>query len=268
MQTYSPFAQVSPVGENNDSPFSLRTSKDSEYHELEEPMEMKRSGSSLSMCLQRNSSITNFGNMAVPSSLPRVGSLLSSSRVGSFLNPSPSMLNLPAEGGDPVEDEDLGTLLEDLAAPMRNEELETQETHQEPRRVGGPLLMQPDDVLHLRIIVDHSCIEVYTGTGEVLSTRIYRGRAPDPNNPGIDFVSFGGTAILETVSAYEVMSAWPNKASTPLYSPEVNSSRTSFEKAASVVAESGFDAAMSTRMSADRAHALFDEILSGVPQVI
>lgn len=260
---------MSPVGASNDSPLSSRTSKDYEYHEPEEPIGIKRTGSSLSMCLQRNSSMANFGNTAVPPSIPRVGSLLSSSRVGSFLNPSPSMLTLPPDGVDTVEDEDLGTLLEDLAAPMRNEELEPQETHQEPRRVGGPLLMQPNDVLHLRIIVDHSCIEVYTGTGEVLSTRIYRGRAPDPNNPGIDFVSFGGTAILENVSAFEVMSAWPNKAPTPSYSPsEVNSSRTSFEKAASVVAESGFDSAMSTRVSADRAHALFDEILSGVPQVI
>ena len=28
--------------------------------------------------------------------------------------------------------------------------------------------------VHLRVLVDHSCVEVYTGTGEVLSTRIYR----------------------------------------------------------------------------------------------
>mgnify|MGYP001811017565 CR=1 FL=1 len=42
-------------------------------------------------------------------------------------------------------------------------------THlQEPRRVGGPLpLQQGNHPIHLRVIVDHSCVEVYTGTGEV-----------------------------------------------------------------------------------------------------
>jgi hypothetical protein len=34
--------------------------------------------------------------------------------------------------------------------------------------VGGPLpLMRPSETIHLRILVDHSCVEVYTGTGEV-----------------------------------------------------------------------------------------------------
>lgn len=41
------------------------------------------------------------------------------------------------------------------------------------RRVGGPVEMEPGDV-RMRILLDHSCVEVYLGTGEVLSTRIYR----------------------------------------------------------------------------------------------
>ncbi len=41
------------------------------------------------------------------------------------------------------------------------------------RRVGGPVEMESGDV-HMRILLDHSCVEVYLGSGEVLSTRIYR----------------------------------------------------------------------------------------------
>ena len=41
------------------------------------------------------------------------------------------------------------------------------------RRVGGPVEPTVNEV-HMRILLDHSCIEVYLGTGEVLSTRIYR----------------------------------------------------------------------------------------------
>ena len=41
------------------------------------------------------------------------------------------------------------------------------------RRVGGPVEMEAGDVL-MRILLDHSCVEVYLATGEVLSTRIYR----------------------------------------------------------------------------------------------
>ena len=110
-------------------------------------------------------------------------------------------------------DAELSTLLEDLAAPMRTAAAAAEESAAppvEPRRVGGPLLMRPSDKLHLRIFVDHSCIEVFTGTGEVLSTRIYRGRAPEVAgdvDAGIEFVAFGGAAVLEKVSAYEVASS-------------------------------------------------------------
>ena len=41
------------------------------------------------------------------------------------------------------------------------------------RRVGGPVEMDSGDV-RMRILLDHSCVEVYLATGEVLSTRIYR----------------------------------------------------------------------------------------------
>jgi len=183
---------------------------------------LTRCGSSLSRAMQRNPSVTAFGSYSQQQTLPSQASLpkgsLGGSHLGmnSFMRSSPSLLNLNQEDdADIMDDDDLGNLLEDLAAPMRHEEETGNQQSQEPRRVGGPLAMQPRDVLHLRILVDHSCVEVFTGTGEVLTTRIYRGRSPDPSKPGIDFVSFGGHALLEHVSAYQVSSCWRNKPPTP-----------------------------------------------------
>jgi hypothetical protein len=208
----------------------------------QEGMAIVRSGSSISLAMMRNSSLTNFGSFMQQSyaphsqsiarnqSLPKAsfvpGSQLNSYK--SFMQSTPSMLNLAQyDEADNIEDEDLGNLLEDLAAPMRHEEDTSCAQQQEPRRVGGPLAMQEDDVLHLRILIDHSCVEVFTGTGEVLSTRIYRGRAPDPNNPGIDFVSFGGQAVIDNIEAYEMHSCWKNKAPTPIVRRSLESMRSS-----------------------------------------
>ena len=42
------------------------------------------------------------------------------------------------------------------------------------RRVGGPTEHVGDEDVHLRVLLDGSALEVYIGSGEVLSTRIYR----------------------------------------------------------------------------------------------
>jgi hypothetical protein len=54
-----------------------------------------------------------------------------------------------------------------------------------------------------------SCLEIFTGSGEVLSTRIYRGASPH-NSPdaGIEFVALDGAATLERVAAYDMGSIW------------------------------------------------------------
>ena len=51
--------------------------------------------------------------------------------------------------------------------------------------------------MQMRILVDHSCLEVYLSSGEVLSTRVYRGVPPHGSDAGIDFVAYGGTARVE-----------------------------------------------------------------------
>jgi hypothetical protein len=77
------------------------------------------------------------------------------------------------------------------------------------RRIGQQLLRplgQP--VITLRVLVDYSVLEVYTSTGEVLSTRAYRGVPPDAEDAGIEFVAIDGDAVLARVEAFEMRSIW------------------------------------------------------------
>lgn len=60
----------------------------------------------------------------------------------------------------------------------------------------------------MRLLLDGSCLEVYLATGEVLSTRVYRGKAPRGADAGVDFVAFGGRAKVVTVEAWEMSSIW------------------------------------------------------------
>eukprot|EP00803_Ostreobium_quekettii_P007372 evm.model.scf_89.9 EVM.evm.TU.scf_89.9 scf_89:38243-42484(-) len=76
------------------------------------------------------------------------------------------------------------------------------------RRVGGNIDLRPGEPLQLRVLMDHSCIEIFTSTGDVLSTRVYRGTAPPDAGSGIDFVSFGGCATLAQVAAHEMSTIW------------------------------------------------------------
>ena len=61
----------------------------------------------------------------------------------------------------------------------------------------------------MRVLIDHSCLEIYLSSGEVLSTRVYRGQQPADSDAGIDFVAFGGTARVEvTVWPRTGVAAW------------------------------------------------------------
>ncbi|CAG9465064.1 unnamed protein product [Pedinophyceae sp. YPF-701] len=103
-------------------------------------------------------------------------------------------------------------------------------------RVGGRIEVgdTPDD-LTLRVLIDHSCVEVFTSTGEVLSTRVYRGKppadAPAKTLPcGIELVSYGGAATIERAVAFEMSSIWEPGASgaePPRWSQDVPPTPTS-----------------------------------------
>eukprot|EP00210_Caulerpa_lentillifera_P005074 g4847.t1 len=82
--------------------------------------------------------------------------------------------------------------------------LDSEDSH----RIGGPVEWNSKEPLKLRILLDHSCLEVFTGSGEVLSTRVYRGAPDFDGDSGVDFVSFGGVAELVSASVYEMKSIW------------------------------------------------------------
>ena len=77
------------------------------------------------------------------------------------------------------------------------------------RRTGGKLETRGADALALRIILDHSLLEVFTGSGQVITTRVYRGAQPQPSDLGVDFLSFGGQAQLASLHAWELDTIWP-----------------------------------------------------------
>ncbi|PNH04923.1 hypothetical protein TSOC_008958, partial [Tetrabaena socialis] len=108
---------------------------------------------------------------------------------------------------------------------------------------GGELdaaLMPPGAPLRLRLFLDASCLEVFTGTGQALTTRVYRGHPPDHQHqqpehaaaaegsggaegpeggsasacppappqqpgpdPGIELLAVGGGCTLDDLHAYE-----------------------------------------------------------------
>lgn len=62
--------------------------------------------------------------------------------------------------------------------------------------------------MQMRVLLDHSCMEVYLSSGEVLSTRVYRGYPPDGADAGIDFVAYGGSAEVKRAEVWEMRSIW------------------------------------------------------------
>ena len=51
-------------------------------------------------------------------------------------------------------------------------------------------------------------MEIYLSSGEVLSTRVYRGYPPDGADAGIDFVAYGGAAEVKRAEVWEMRSIW------------------------------------------------------------
>lgn len=52
---------------------------------------------------------------------------------------------------------------------------------------------------------------------QVLSTRIYRGRAPEGcADAGISFIAFGGAALVQSCSTWEMGSAWDQPVAEPV----------------------------------------------------
>ncbi|KAK9839842.1 hypothetical protein WJX81_005428 [Elliptochloris bilobata] len=91
------------------------------------------------------------------------------------------------------------------------------------RRIGGALAPPPvdgDGSVALRIFVDHSAVEVFTGAGQALATRVYRRAMPSGSDPGMFLLAGGGTACADDVSVYELGSIWEHLEDRPLKAHE------------------------------------------------
>lgn len=75
------------------------------------------------------------------------------------------------------------------------------------RRVGGRLDPPNFATIALRIVLDHSLLEIFTGTGQVITTRVYRGEPPGAD-AGVDFISFGGALEVASLHAWELDTIW------------------------------------------------------------
>lgn len=75
------------------------------------------------------------------------------------------------------------------------------------RRVGGPLRRPPapGEPLALRVFLDYSLLEVFTGEGEVLTTRVYRGAG---EGSGLELISVDGPTRVLHAAAFEVRPAF------------------------------------------------------------
>jgi sucrose-6-phosphate hydrolase SacC (GH32 family) len=76
------------------------------------------------------------------------------------------------------------------------------------RRIGGRLEPRGLQALALRIILDCSLLEVFAGSGQVITTRVYRGTPPTPEESGIDLLSIGGVTGVARLNAWEMSSIW------------------------------------------------------------
>lgn len=70
----------------------------------------------------------------------------------------------------------------------------------------GPLKYQQSELLHLRIFLDRSVIEVYANDRQCLTVRVYPERE-DSN--GVSIFARGGEARLASLDAWQMRSIWP-----------------------------------------------------------
>eukprot|EP01025_Chloroclados_australasicus_P028111 TRINITY_DN2789_c0_g2_i1.p5 TRINITY_DN2789_c0_g2~~TRINITY_DN2789_c0_g2_i1.p5 ORF type:complete len:187 (+),score=15.54 TRINITY_DN2789_c0_g2_i1:114-674(+) len=83
--------------------------------------------------------------------------------------------------------------------------------------LGGPLQnMSGVEKLTLRIFIDGSAVEVFTSTGQVLSTRLYFDEAFAQPMESIKLLSYGGSSTLVAGSAWTMKSFWESEHSTEI----------------------------------------------------
>ena len=69
----------------------------------------------------------------------------------------------------------------------------------------APILLNPDEILKLRVFIDRSVVEVFANGKQCVAMRIYPGR--DDSN-GVSFRAQGQDAVLKSLEAYQMKSIY------------------------------------------------------------
>lgn len=84
------------------------------------------------------------------------------------------------------------------------------------KEIGGPIFLPPGgDSLTLRILIDHSLVEVFTELGQTLTTRVYRAGPPDQADQRLFLVSIGGASKATDIEIHEMGSIWTEESDLP-----------------------------------------------------
>jgi len=70
----------------------------------------------------------------------------------------------------------------------------------------GPLYLKDGELLHLRVFIDRSVIEVFANGRQCLTLRAYPTR---PDSTGVSVFARGNEASLVSLTAYQMKSIWP-----------------------------------------------------------
>lgn len=98
-------------------------------------------------------------------------------------------------------------LLEAIFPEHLDEATKSFDLGQPMKRFGGKLRSRGRPIT-LRLLVDHSCVEVFTSTGQTLTTRVYRDGKDDETEPQIHLVSHKEAATFFDVEAFNMNTIW------------------------------------------------------------
>ncbi|KAK9807040.1 hypothetical protein WJX72_011542 [[Myrmecia] bisecta] len=77
------------------------------------------------------------------------------------------------------------------------------------KRIGGPIrLDSARQSVRMRVLMDHSVLEAFLDSGEVLTTRVYRHDPHGERDKGLYLVALGGAAVVRDLEAHEMGSIW------------------------------------------------------------
>ncbi len=84
------------------------------------------------------------------------------------------------------------------------------------KTIGGPILLPEDrQSLQLRILIDHSLVEVFTEFGQTLTTRVYRAEPPPEADRRLHLFSLDGDSRATDIEVHEMRSIWSRPEDIP-----------------------------------------------------